>query len=328
MASNNMFLGYARGSVGDVTFYRSGGVQRSRARNRRPANPRTDKQLVQRAVMASVSRLYSVGRAIFDHSWQGEQVGFGSQRGFLRDNAPLLRSLVVAALNDSLDPDETPARLSAPGISVAVPFNGLKISNGSYQQQFFARNTSSGLTYYKAPAAAEGATIAEYAAANGLIPGDIYTFVGIGAGIMSDANIVYDATTGSGDAYPDYHKVWLSRLSYCQLLVRADIAQQSAAVSAATLLSDLFVLYDGNADLSNTLLTSEIALTDLDDSYPAGVLGVIRSREDSGLRSTSYAYFSGSADYGLTPDVLLDAWRRDSQPLAGSELILEGENFT
>lgn len=31
MAKGNMLLGMSRGSVGDVTFYRSGGSQRARA---------------------------------------------------------------------------------------------------------------------------------------------------------------------------------------------------------------------------------------------------------------------------------------------------------
>lgn len=44
-----MLLGYARGSVGDVTFSRVKGQQVQRARNRRPNNPRTEAQQLQRA---------------------------------------------------------------------------------------------------------------------------------------------------------------------------------------------------------------------------------------------------------------------------------------
>lgn len=50
MAKGNMLLGMSRGSVGDVTFYRSGGSQRARARNRKPANPMTVRQQTQREV--------------------------------------------------------------------------------------------------------------------------------------------------------------------------------------------------------------------------------------------------------------------------------------
>lgn len=332
MAKDNLFLGMARGSIGDVVLYRASGQQISRARNRHPANPRTAKQNVQRAVMASVSRLYSVGREIFDHSWQGEKVGSGSQRGFLRDNAPLLRSLLVGEINAAALPEDARSRVSAPGISVAVPFDGMKISNGNYAQQFFARiiDQTGGMTSYKAPAPLEGESIAEYAQRNGLIPGDIYTALGIGVGVMSGGNIVYDANDGSESSPSDYKRVYQSRLSYCQLLVRADIASATETISAATTLGDIFTLYEASgpgSDLSNKLLSAEFALPDIDDVYVNGVLGVIRSREDSGVRSLSYAYFSGGSDFGLTPDLAIDVWSRESQSLAGAELILEGENF-
>lgn len=321
-----MFLGFARGSVGDVTFYRANGQQLARARNRNPSNPRTAKQLVQRAVMASVSRLYSLGRVIFDHSWQGEKVGSGSQRGFVRDNNPILRNLVVSELNSGVMDVNARSRVSAPKTPVAVPFDGLKISNGDYVQQFFTRVVDGGVSHYVAPAATAGQTIAQYAAANGLVAGDIYTFLAIVVGIMSDGNILYDISNAEMDA-PEYARVYRSRLVYCQLKVKDGIATITDAIAASTRLADLFDLYEGTTDISNTLLSAEISLTTLDGTYPAGVLGVIRSRQDSGVRSLSYAYFSGSSDFGLTPGYLLQAWRQDGQALAGSELILEGENF-
>lgn len=319
-----MFLGFARGSVGDVTFYRANGQQLARARNRNPSNPRTAKQLVQRAVMASVSRLYSLGRVIFDHAWQGEKVGSGSQRGFVRDNNPILRNLVISELNGAVEGYDARSRVSAPKTSVAVPFDGLKISNGDYAQLFFTRVQNGRLSHFTAPAAAAGQTVAQFAAANGLVAGDIYTFLGIAVGILSPGNIMYDI----GDAMADDNaRVFRSRLVYCQLKVKDNIATITDAIAASTRLADLFDLYEGTTDISNTLLSAEISLTTLDDTYPAGVLGVIRSRQDSGVRSLSYAYFSGSSDFGLTPDYLLQAWRQDGQALAGSELILEGENF-
>lgn len=330
MAKDNLFLGMARGSVGDVVLYRAGGQQISRARNRHPSNPRTPKQNVQRAVMASVSRLYSVGRELFDHSWQGERVGIGSQRGFLRDNAPLLRSLLISEINSSVLPEEARSRVSAPGVSVAVPFDGIKISNGNYPQQLFQRVVDGGLSHYVLPAVLAGESIAQYAQRNGLIPGDIYTVLGIGVGIMSAANIVYDANDPGETSPSDYRRIYQSRLSYCQLLVRADIASQTSAITAATTFGDLFTLYEASgpgSDLSNKLLYAEVALPDIDDVYVNGVLGIIRSREDSGVRSLSYAYFSGGFDFGLTPDVAVDVWSRETQALSGAELILEGENF-
>lgn len=331
MAKGNLFLGMAAGSVGDVVFYRSNGAQITRARNRRPSNPKTLRQTLQRAVLASVSRLYNVGRPIFDHSWQGEKVGAGSQRGFLRDNLPILRSLAVQEINAATSRDDARTRVSAPRVSVAVPFDGMKISSGSYDQMFFLRSVHGGLTYFNAPGPLEGETVAEYAQRNGLIAGDIYTFLAIAVGIMSDGNVVYDFNPPGATPPDGWLQVFQSRLSYCQLMVRADLAQNTDAITAATTFATFFEVYDASgveADLSNHLLEGNIELSDIDDVYSAGVLGVIRSREDSGLRSTSHAYFSTSSDYGLTPDVLLDAWSAEGQTIAGAELILEGENFT
>lgn len=76
MAKGNMFLGMARGKVGDVVFYRADGQQLSRVRNRNPRNPRTNAQLFQRAIMATVVQAYAAGKELFDHSFQGFQSGW------------------------------------------------------------------------------------------------------------------------------------------------------------------------------------------------------------------------------------------------------------
>lgn len=94
MAKDNLFLGQARGSIGDVTFYRMGGQQVSRARNRHPRNPQSILQLVQRIVAMTASRAYSLMIQIVDHSFQYKSVGTGNQSEFMRQN--------VAALRDKL----------------------------------------------------------------------------------------------------------------------------------------------------------------------------------------------------------------------------------
>ena len=58
-----------RGKLGDIVLTRIDGQQIARPRNRQPKNPRTNKQLYQRAVMATVMQAYSAGIKIFDHSF-------------------------------------------------------------------------------------------------------------------------------------------------------------------------------------------------------------------------------------------------------------------
>lgn len=65
MAKGNMLLGYSRGSVGDVTFYRDGGEQRARARNRKPNNPRSNRQMYQRAKFAGAVKFFKQSIANF-----------------------------------------------------------------------------------------------------------------------------------------------------------------------------------------------------------------------------------------------------------------------
>lgn len=94
MAQGNMLLGYARGSVGDVTFFRSGGSQRARARNRKPNNPRSSSQMTQRAKFASAVKFYK--RAVsnfFRFAYQDKKNNESDYNAFMRHNingAPLI----------------------------------------------------------------------------------------------------------------------------------------------------------------------------------------------------------------------------------------------
>lgn len=91
MAKNNLFLGTARGSVGDVTFSRLNGVQVARVRNRSPRNPQSPAQMVQRIIMSTVGKAYSFMSDICNHSFEGFESGQLSQRKFMEINVGLLR---------------------------------------------------------------------------------------------------------------------------------------------------------------------------------------------------------------------------------------------
>lgn len=91
MAKDNLLLGMARGSIGDVTFSRLNGVQVARARNRAPRNPQTPAQMVQRICMSTVGKAYSFMQEICNHSFEGFETGQLSQRKFMEVNVGLLR---------------------------------------------------------------------------------------------------------------------------------------------------------------------------------------------------------------------------------------------
>ena len=100
MSKGNLFLGTARGKVGDVVFSRQGGEQIARVRNRSPKNPQTPLQMAQRVIMSTVGKAYSLMAPIADHAFQGRSEGTMCQSRFTELNIALLRRAAAEALND------------------------------------------------------------------------------------------------------------------------------------------------------------------------------------------------------------------------------------
>ena len=87
MAKGNMLLGYSRGSVGDVTFYRDGGQQRARARNRKPNNPRSNRQVYQRAKFAGAVKFFKQSLANFyKMAFENKKPNESDYNAFMRVN--------------------------------------------------------------------------------------------------------------------------------------------------------------------------------------------------------------------------------------------------
>ena len=98
MAKDNLFLGTARGSVGDIVFSRLDGKQVARVRNRAPRNPQSPAQMVQRIIMSTVGKAYSLMQEITNHSFEGYEQSQGSQRKFMEVNVSVLRDLCADVL--------------------------------------------------------------------------------------------------------------------------------------------------------------------------------------------------------------------------------------
>ena len=96
MAKGNMLLGFSRGSVGDLTFYRRNAQQVTRARARVVKNPKTLAQQMQRAIMRTSVEAYKVLKEICDHSWEGVAYGANSYAEFQKQNMAMLRRLAAA----------------------------------------------------------------------------------------------------------------------------------------------------------------------------------------------------------------------------------------
>ena len=326
MAKGNLFQGMGRGKVGDIVFSRLNGEQISRVRNRHPKNPRSNSQLYQRAIMATVMQAYSAGKAIFDHSFEGYAVGAQNQRRFLSLNAKMLRQLVATDINTPLKGDAQKARVVAPGVSVPVadPFI---ISRGSYQQNLFAFDDGDGSFVLPDPEKTE--TVAQYAQRVGLVAGDIYTFVAF----ANKKNIVYQS-----NLYDDV----LASQNYCsfgwvRLIVKEKLSDINTAVANYSQLFDVQTSggdFDINAtNLESWTIGSTISIASLLTNHPdaytdTGAIGLIRSRLDQDLRSDSVmnVLYGNKAEnmFGIASEYILDEWKNATTSVGDSDLILEG----
>ena len=315
-----------RGSIGDVTFYRADGQQLSRVRNRRPKNPKTEAQLYQRAIMATVVKAYQAGKAIFDHSFEGFSVGAQNQRQFMSLNAKMLRQLVATDINTPIATNSQKARVVAPGTSVPVA-NPFIISRGSYQQSLFALDASSG--GFSMPEPTSGETVAHFANRVGLIAGDIYTFI-----IFAEKkDIAYESSM---------HDDVLASLNYCsfgfvRFIVKDGLSNVQNPISN---LGQIFTVQTSGGDfeqtneelnsieVSDTFLIESFITKNANDYTKTGAIGVIRSRLDQDLRSDStlYVSYGDNAEnmFGIASDYILDEWLNSTTNVGNSELILEG----
>ena len=315
-----------RGSIGDVTFYRADGQQLSRVRNRRPKNPKTEAQLYQRAIMATVVKAYQAGKAIFDHSFEGFSVGAQCQRQFMSLNAKMLRQLVATDINTPIATNSQRARVVAPGTSVPVA-NPFILSRGSYQQNLFTFDSAR--IEFKLPEATSEETVAQYAARVGLIAGDIYTFVVL----AEKKDIAYESSV---------HDDVLASLNYCsfgyvRLIVKDGLSNVNDAAESYEQLFNVQTsggdFERSNAQLRDFEISLGLGIGNLLSKNPedytyTGAIGLIRSRVDQDLRSDSVMYvkYGSTAEdmFGIASDYILDEWINSTTSVGNSELILEG----
>lgn len=335
MAKGNMLQGMATGKLGDVVFARANGEQISRVRNRHPKNPRSNKQMYQRAVMATVMQAYSAGQEIFNHAFQGKSVGAENQRAFLSKNSKLLRGLIAAEIEAGTAALNCNAAVVAPGAINPVP-NEYMISEGSYPCTAMVLDED--LEAFTLPTPETEETLVEYASTHGFIPGDIYTICVFSiSGKVPTFSVRDVAPQGTGVVQPSSQYPCI--FAFVRMQVK-DVSA-SATLSTAAKWSDLFeVTAIKNATLDQGLdkLTLEDVFRSTNLNLPGQetndtffTMGVIRSRVDQDLRSTSFMSVLHSQNvrqtkgmYGITSPLALAAWQQGTEALGDSDLILEG----
>ena len=97
MSKGNLFMGNASGKLADVVLYRNAGAQVARLRVRKPRNPRTESQLIQRVIQSTAAKAYSVLQAICNHAFEGKSSKTENQSEFMRLNVAADRYRVNVA---------------------------------------------------------------------------------------------------------------------------------------------------------------------------------------------------------------------------------------
>ena len=187
-----MLLGHARGKVGSLVFSRQNGKQVTRAKAETVRNPQTEKQIVQRIILNTISQAYSRMAAITDHSFEGKSNPSENMAAFMKRNMNELRSKISKAVDEGFSFEEI-TNFAPIGTSNFV-YNPLIISMGALPKIPVISVTSG------TGAKTEAVTANTYQAvidAFGLQRGDQLTFV----------NIVEDA---QGNKYFYYSRVILN----------------------------------------------------------------------------------------------------------------------
>lgn len=127
MAKGNMLLGLSSGKVGDLVMYRSNGRQITRVRVRQVKNPKTNAQMLQRMVLATVGTAASKLKTIVNHSFEGVEYGARSLARFRSLNMNKLRA---AAVNEFSGDGIQSANYNIRGFNYIVP-NSYVVSRGS-----------------------------------------------------------------------------------------------------------------------------------------------------------------------------------------------------
>lgn len=189
MAKGNLFLGQARGKVGDVVFSRAYGKQITRARASQVANPRTLGQNTQRCILATIAKAAAALTPIVDHSFANVTYGPESVRHFRKLNMAMLRNLVVTSAGVNYN-------LSAKGAGF-VP-NDLKISEGTLPSFYFdsdgGENPAFAMSQTPLPSGEENISVNAFKASYPYIQGgDQLTLVKVvkTAGTLTDGDATF-----------------------------------------------------------------------------------------------------------------------------------------
>ena len=272
-------------------------------------------------------RAYSAGKAVFDHSFQGKSVGAANMATFMKRNLNILRALCSEEIDNlpwvhwggaTVSP-RCRARLVLYQTLSPVGFDGMQISSGSYEQNFFDVRESwaedfGDYEYLKfvTPTPVTNETCSGYSKRTGLVADDLYTI----CGFYPQQNWL-DEGYDDGVSFCGYQRI--VDFFIIRMHVRPEFVA-SSELAEGKKLKDVFVFEApiGKYIINETLMDKNLGdyfwMGDFYENYYISSTAnawcnIIRSRVNEDLRSTTVLKQNCCwADVGLIPAYVLPAW--------------------
>lgn len=349
MAKSKSFFGLRRGSTKSHTYSILYGQQITKDRVQAVANPKTQKQQFQRAVMATVMAAYSKMKAIEDHAFQGKKKGSENQREFMSRNLVAMRNAFLQYQNDGTAAASQVFFAVGPKTPTVLPCEWI-LSHGTMEEQTFLTYedgdhslTTPNIVSYVQQSGGLTSTLGAIADDLGIVPGMQISFVCVTA---TNGPRIYQVDPAAYAGYHDF-KFRYARLvfnyfdrnatvntpqgSIYDLLTKFLNATIDGVRSTRSLIQAL--VNDGQTEQGTSYIKYDaeqvLAGAGFDETLTRG-LGIITSMVDQDLRSTSKMFVrpwvENDPSIGLGWQFVPLAWHQGGESLGESELYLEGGN--
>lgn len=347
MAKSKSFFGLRRGSTKSHTYSILNGQQITKDRVQTVANPKTQKQQFQRAIMATVMAAYSEMKEIEDHAFQGKKKGSENQREFMSRNLVAMRNAFLQYQDNNIIVANQKYFAVGPKTPTVLPAEWI-LSHGTMEEQGFLTYddgnhtvTTPNIVSYREVSGGYSSTLGEIADDLGIVPGMQITFVCVNA---TNGPRIYEVDSADYAGYHDF------KFRYCRVafkyfdrdkVVSTALAQLNALYEA--FLSEVIDATRSTPSFVNSLEAEyELAEGTTFFSYDAeellvgasfdetltGGIGIITSMVDQDLRSTSKMEVRSLANraqaVGLSWNWVPLAWQNAGEKLGESDLYLEG----
>lgn len=347
MAKSKSFFGLRRGSTKSHTYSILNGQQITKDRVQTVANPKTQKQQFQRAIMATVMAAYSEMKEIEDHAFQGKKKGSENQREFMSRNLVAMRNAFLQYQDNNTAVANQAYFAVGPKTPTVLPAEWI-LSHGTMEEQSFLTYEDGNHTFitpnlvdYRSESGGYTSTLGELADNLGIVPGMQITFVCVNS---TNGPRIYEVDSADYAGYHDF------KFRYCRFVAKNFDRSQvvtSPTADLPTLFARFITAICDEARTTPSLLSSltddiEVAAGEtyftvdaelllsgaaFDETLTGGI-GIITSMVDGPERSSSKMLVRSTANraqgIGLAWNWVPLAWQNAGANLGESDLYLEG----